>query len=120
MDFNVEGFRRYLYIMSDLDFSKFVRNEFWIYFNVLEKVIVFVFYLKVFFLDGLMLIGFLLWKFKVVFVFSYIIFCLEFCVVVLVIEVIQIVVENMDMFFVLVKYFIDSCVVFGYIYNDKE
>lgn len=40
-----------------LDFSKFVRCEFLIFFDVLKKVIV-VFYFKVFFLNDLIFIGF--------------------------------------------------------------
>lgn len=77
----------YIFRIIVVYFSKVVRKELWIYVDVLEKVIVVVFYMKVYYEDGFVMIGFLLGKFKVVLVLGYIIFCLEFCVVVLVIEI---------------------------------
>lgn len=120
MDFNVEGPRRYPHTTSDSDLSKSVRNELWIYSNASEKAIAPVSYLKAFFPDGSTSTGFLLWKSKVAPVSSHTIPRLELRAAVLAIEVTQIVVENMDMSFVSVKYFTDSRVVLGYIHNDKE
>lgn len=83
-----------------------------IFFDVFEIVIVVVVYLKVNYY-----IGFIMGKLKFVFLVGYSILCLEFCGVVLVIEIGEFV---LDYFFILmffIRYFIDSKVVLGYIRN---
>lgn len=87
---------------------KVINIEIYIFFDVLEKVIGVVVYLKICFLDNSVSIGFLIGKVKLVLIEGYFLFRLELCVVVMVIEIYEIIRELFDIKFDSVKFYIDS------------
>lgn len=74
--------------MYVIDLSRVVIKEFYVFSDVLEKVIVVVIYLCIIDSEGWVKFGFVLGKGKVVFISGYIILWLELCVLVLVVEIV--------------------------------
>lgn len=95
-------------------------KEFYIFLDVLEVVIVLVVYLCI--VDDLnnIYVGFILGKCKFVLISGYFVLCLEFCVVVMFVQLYDIISEELDMKFNIVRFYIDSMVVLGYINNKGK
>lgn len=99
-------------------FVNVIRCEVFVFCDVLKDIIVVVVYFK--FQENEMLsISFLFGKVKVVFVYGYIIFWFELCVVVLVIEIVEIVRDQLNILLQDFYFFLDSQIVFGYILNES-
>lgn len=86
----------------------------YIFCDVLKEVIVVVVYFRVS-IGNVIDVGFLVGKVKVVLIYGYIIFCLELCVGVFVIELVEIVKEELDIVKSVFCFYLDSRVVLGYI-----